>query len=53
MKGAGTYAIYEQITFSDGAVLFTKGSGVATPEATKTTFKGTTTVIGGKGKYGG
>jgi hypothetical protein len=53
VKGAGTYAIYEQITFSDGAVLFTKGSGVATPEATKTTFKGTTTVIGGKGKYEG
>jgi hypothetical protein len=48
VKGAGTYAIYEQITFSDGAVLFTNGSGVATPDATKTTFKGTTTVIGGK-----
>jgi hypothetical protein len=53
VKGAGTYVLYDQITFSDGSALFTKGSGVATPEATKTTFKGTIAVIGGKGKYEG
>jgi hypothetical protein len=53
VKGAGTYAIFDQITFSDGSVLFTKGSGVAIPEATKTTFKGTATIIGGKGKFEG
>jgi hypothetical protein len=53
VKGAGTYVLYDQTTFSDGSVLFTKGSGVATPEATKTSFKGTIAVIGGKGKYEG
>ncbi len=53
VKGAGSYTLYDQITFSDGSVLSTKGSGVATPEATKTTFKGTAIIIGGKGKYEG
>jgi hypothetical protein len=53
VKGAGIYSLYDQLLFSDGSALYTKGSGVATPEATKTTFKGTATVIGGKGRYEG
>jgi hypothetical protein len=53
VKGAGVYTLYDQLLFSDGSALFTKGTGVATPEATKTTFKGTMTVIGGKGRYEG
>jgi hypothetical protein len=52
-NGAGIYTLYTQLVFGDGSALFLKDIGAATPEPTKVTFKGSLTVIGGKGRYEG
>jgi hypothetical protein len=53
-KGAGPVAlVYNNFTFSDGSVLWSKQSGTATVEGTKSLFQGSGTIIGGKGKYDG
>jgi hypothetical protein len=53
VKGSGVWAVYDEIIFTDGSALFFKSNGATTAEATKGSFKGTTTIIGGKGKYEG
>jgi hypothetical protein len=53
-KGSGPIVLsYGDLTFSDGSVLFTKSSGATITEGTQSTFKGTITVIGGKGRFAG
>jgi len=53
-KGAGPIAfIYNNFTFSDGSVLWSKQSGTATVEGAKSLFQGSGAIIGGKGKYDG
>jgi hypothetical protein len=41
------------LTFSDGSALFTKQLGATTTEGQQSTFKGTITIIGGKGRFAG
>jgi hypothetical protein len=53
VKGSGPFVTYGDVTFSDGSVLFLKNVGTTTTEGTKASFKGTITIIGGKGKYDG
>ena len=51
-KGAGPIIfVYNNFTFNDGSVLWTKQSGTTTVEGTKSLFQGSGTVMGGKGKY--
>jgi hypothetical protein len=52
-KGAGTFSVYQNLTLNDGSVLWFKNTGTATVEGTTTLFKGTVTVLGGKGKFEG
>jgi hypothetical protein len=52
-KGAGTFSVYQNLTLKDGSVLWFKNSGTATVEGTTTLFKGTVTVLGGKGRFEG
>jgi hypothetical protein len=52
-KGAGTFSLYHNLTLNDGSVLWFKNSGTATVEGTTTLFKGTVTVLGGKGRFEG
>jgi hypothetical protein len=52
-KGSGPAITYGDMTFSDGSMLFTKSIGTTTTEGQQTTFKGTTTIIGGKGRFAG
>lgn len=52
-KGSGTFMDYNDITFSDGSVLFVKQLGTTTTEGQQSTFKGTITIIGGKGRFAG
>jgi hypothetical protein len=53
-KGTGPIAfVYNNFTFSDGSVLWSKQSGTTTVEGAKSLFQGTGTIIGGKGKYEG
>jgi hypothetical protein len=53
-KGSGPIVLsYGDVTFSDGSVLFMKSSGVTITEGPQSTFKGTITVIGGKGRFAG
>jgi hypothetical protein len=52
-KGAGTFSVYQNLTLKDGSVLWFKNTGTATVEGTTTLFKGTVTVLGGKGWFEG
>jgi hypothetical protein len=53
-KGSGSIVLsYGDITISDGSVLFVKSSGAAITEGSQSAFKGTITVIGGKGRFAG
>jgi hypothetical protein len=52
-KRAGTDTSYANLTFDDGAVLWYKTAGTATVDGNRTIFKGTITVIGGKGRFAG
>ena len=53
-KGSGPFlASYNNITFEDGSVLWTKSLGTVVAEGNKSIVKGTLTVIGGKGRYAG
>jgi hypothetical protein len=53
IKGAGSFVVYINYTFSDGSVLWAKQSGTTTVEGTKSVFQGSGTITGGKGKYEG
>lgn len=54
IKGSGPVVFnYQNFTFNDGSVLWVKYSGTTTVEGTKSVFKGSGTVIGGKGRYDG
>jgi hypothetical protein len=53
VKGSGTDSSYSNLTFDDGSVLWYKTAGMATAEGTRTIFRGTITVIGGKGRFAG
>jgi hypothetical protein len=52
-KGAGPVSTYLNVSYEDGSVLWLKTAGTAVAEGTKTIFKGTVNVLGGKGKYVG
>ena len=52
VKGSGPFVDYGDITFSDGSVLFIKVLGTTTA-GQQSTYKGTITVIGGKGRFAG
>jgi hypothetical protein len=51
VKGSGTDTSYSNLTFDDGSVLWYKTAGAANVEGARTIFKGTITVIGGKGRF--
>jgi hypothetical protein len=53
VKGAGTFSLYNNLTLQDGSVLWYKTNGTTTVDGTTSLFKGTVTVLGGKGKYEG
>ena len=55
VKGKGTFTGYEVKTFSDGSMVFVKGSGTQTPidGGKKTAMEGTWEVAGGTGRYAG
>jgi hypothetical protein len=53
VKGSGTVSNYSNLTFDDGSVLWYKAAGTATAEGARTIFRGTITVIGGKGRFAG
>jgi hypothetical protein len=53
INGVGTFAVYQEIAFADGSVLFLKGDGNAIVEGQQAAFKGTETILGGKGRYAG
>jgi hypothetical protein len=52
-NGAGTFSVYQNLTLKDGSILWFKNTGTATIEGTTTLFKGTVTVLGGKGRFEG
>ena len=52
-NGAGTFTLYPILTFSDGSVLWLKSVGTGAVDGAKTHFVGTTTVVGGKGRFDG
>jgi hypothetical protein len=53
IKGAGAFSLYENLTLNDGSVLWFKYAGTAAVEGTTSLFKGTVTVLGGKGRFEG
>jgi hypothetical protein len=53
VKGSGTNATFNNLTFDDGSVLWYKTSGTATADGARTKFRGTITVLGGKGRFAG
>ena len=54
IKGAGTFNVYTNVTFTDGSVLWLKTEGgKAVMEGTTTKFSGPVVVIGGKGRFEG
>jgi hypothetical protein len=53
VKGSGTVSNYSNLTFDDGSVLWYKAAGTAMAEGARTIFRGTITVIGGKGRFAG
>jgi hypothetical protein len=52
-KGASTFTAYNNITLKDGSILWFKSFGTTTVDGTVSNFKGTTTVLGGKGRFDG
>jgi hypothetical protein len=52
-KGAGTFSNYNNLTLKDGSSLWYKTNGTTTVDGTTSLFKGTVTVLGGKGRYEG
>ena len=50
---AGTFLVYNNVTLSDGSVLWLKATGMTTIDGTTSRFQGTVTLLGGKGKYEG
>ena len=52
-KGTGTNTGYINLTFDDGSVLWYTTAGTATVDGNRTIFRGTITVIGGKGRFAG
>jgi len=52
-KGSGPFLVYHNLTLNDGSALWLKWVGTTTAEGTISRFKGTVTVLGGKGKYEG
>jgi hypothetical protein len=52
-KGAGKFSVYNNLTLKDGSVLWYKAEGTAAIDGATTVFKGTITVLGGKGIYDG
>jgi hypothetical protein len=53
VKGSGTNSTFSNLTFDDGSVLWYKTTGTATAEGARTIFRGTITVVGGKGRFAG
>ncbi len=53
VKGSGTNATFSNLTFDDGSVLWYKTTGTATADGARTKFRGTITVLGGKGRFAG
>jgi hypothetical protein len=55
VDGKGTFTNYRTTTFKDGATLFTKGGGTATPVdgGKRTAFEGPVECIGGTGRFEG
>jgi hypothetical protein len=52
--GSGTaLVVYFNITFDDGSMFWSKGTNTTVAEGNKSFFKGTLTVVGGKGRYAG
>jgi hypothetical protein len=52
-KGAGTFSVYNNLTFADGSVLWYRTNGTATVNGATSVFNGTVSVLGGKGKWEG
>src|SRR5215471_12934040 len=52
-NGSGTNSGYDTLTLSDGSAFFMKYSGTNHVEGTKSSRRGTFTVIGGKGRHEG
>jgi hypothetical protein len=52
-KGAGPVSTYMNVTYEDGSALWLKTMGTAAVDGTKTVFRGTLNVLGGKGRYAG
>jgi len=54
IKGAGTFNVYTNVTFTDGSVLWLKTEGgKAVMDGATTKFSGPVVVIGGKGRFEG
>ena len=53
VKGSGTNATYNSLTFDDGSVLWYKTTGMATVDGTRTLVRGSIAVLGGKGRFAG
>jgi hypothetical protein len=52
-KGAGPVAGYMNVTFDEGTALWLRLAATTAVDGTRSVFKGTFDVIGGKGKYSG
>jgi hypothetical protein len=53
VKGSRSFITYGTLTFRDGSALFFKSNATGTTDGTKTSLKGTTIILGGKGRYEG
>jgi hypothetical protein len=54
LNGAGTFSVYNNLTLSDGSVLWFKSEGKTTMKGTTSTFDGKVTVLpGGTGRFAG
>lgn len=52
-NGVGAFTLYPILTFNDGAALWLKSVGTGAVDGTRTHFVGTTTVVGGTGRFEG
>jgi hypothetical protein len=53
VKGVGPFVAYFNLSFSDGSILWYKGTGSAKLDGTKPVFTGVLSVLGGKGRFQG
>jgi hypothetical protein len=53
IKGSGSFFNYGGTTLNDGSVLRYSWKGTATVQGPKTSFTGTVTILGGKGRFDG